>query len=69
MAIQTDVDIQPEEELYKILCSEAGIEIPTMSLVTLKGLALRMYFKRINKNNFINSNKSVYHQYLACIFV
>ena len=48
IARQADVDIQPEEDLYKGLCSEAKIEVPAMSLVTLKGL--RKYFKRINKN-------------------
>ena len=50
MATQPDVDIEPEEDLYKALCSEAKIEVPPMSLLTLKGLALRKYFKRINKN-------------------
>ena len=49
IATQADVDMQPEEDLYKALCSEARIDGPTMSFVTLKELALRKYFKRINK--------------------
>ena len=63
IATQADVDMQPEEDLYKALCSEAKIEVPAMSLETLKGLALRKYFKQINKKKF--SSKLVYYQQLA----
>ena len=63
IARQADVDIQPEEELYKALCSEARIDGPTMSLVTLKGLVIRKYFKQINKNIILFfSRKLFYHQ-------